>query len=177
MTSKKNQLAYLKNLPIFWRVSFHGSNFGFVSTKRLVQLSNSCASSNNKKKCDIKSRSQQLELEPLILTLKIWYVHNISITYLFVLWSLTFNLPNVSHLHTHTRIQSQNSQEKPNLCVVPLKKNYYYFFFLGVTGNIDSCRCKCHSAQQSSRNVFGSSYVCAYSHLLVSYIFSFVFIC
>lgn len=72
--------------------------------------------------------------------------------------------------HTHTRIQSQNSQEKPNLCVVPLNFYYYYFyFFLGVIGNIDSCRCKCHSAQQSSRNVFGNSYVCAYSHL-----FSFV---
>ncbi len=41
-----------------------------------------------------------------------------------------------------------------------------FIYFVCVIGN---CKWQCFSAQQSSRNVFGNSYVCAYSHL-----FSFV---
>ncbi len=156
----KNQLPYLKNLPIFSRVFFHYSNFGFGSNKRLVPLSNSCASFN--KKCDLKSRSQQLELEPLILTLKIGYLRNISIIHLFVFWSLTFNLQKKIHLQTQ-KDPIPKLTKKPNLCVVPSGEFIYIFCVIG------SCRWQCHSAQQSSRNVFGNSYVCAY--------FSFVFIC
>jgi hypothetical protein len=75
--SIKNQIAYLKTLPLFKKLYLHDSNFKSGSSKKLIQMFGSCVDSH-KKRYELGSKSQKLDLEPLILTLKIQYFQNIG---------------------------------------------------------------------------------------------------
>jgi hypothetical protein len=60
---------------MFSRVFFHGSNFRSGFSKRLVPMFGSFVSLINKK-CELKSGSHKLDIEPSILTLEIGCPHN-----------------------------------------------------------------------------------------------------
>jgi hypothetical protein len=60
-------------LPFFSKLFFHSFGFESGSSKRLIPQSNFCVGSN-KKGCELRSKSQEINPENLILTLEIKYI-------------------------------------------------------------------------------------------------------